>query len=96
MNKETSKEMIERVGYDEFYRYYEEKKYYIGQLKEEIERLKKRNINLMKSYRNKSNQLADCSIRNEKAIAYILSYKNKGEFFSEGKLLNILQGEDNE
>jgi len=29
--------------------------------------------------------------KNEKAIAYVLNYKNNGEFFSEGKLLNILE-----
>ena len=38
MNKETPKELIERIGYNEFYRYYMEKQYYIKELQQRIDK----------------------------------------------------------
>lgn len=40
MNKEEIIEMIEQIGYEEFYRYYQEKDKYIELLKNELEELK--------------------------------------------------------
>ena len=62
MNKEEVKETIEQVGYQEFYRYYQEKDILIEQQKQEIDRLNSIISKTIKYVQNLSSKGRDCDI----------------------------------
>ena len=104
--EQVCKEIIEQVGYQEFYRYFQEKTTLIEQQRKEIERLNKELENLEKL--NNANYQSFIEVNNIRNKAIDFLKKNACidedvEYFCDDlryddckKLLDILQGSDKE